>query len=154
MADITTSAAAPATGSFPTQKPLAAKPEEAPQAPKMGTDTLALAGAPRADEHQYFGHQPRVTLSWVMKQPLWADDRSAIKADQWAKMPESQRQDILAMMPHDAARSQFLSGMDPNVAAAREQMKDLAKRAISKINELAEREREKRAAEAGKTPPQ
>jgi hypothetical protein len=114
----------------------------------MGTDTLSLEGAARPEEPQYFGHQPRVTLSWLLKQPIWADDRSDIRPEQWAKMPESQRKEILAMVPNEPARAMFLSNMDPQVAASKAVLGDLAKRAGAKLGEIAERERARQAAAA------
>lgn len=95
---------------------------------KMSTDALALAPGSKAD-YQYFDHAPRVTVSLMMKQPIWADDRSDVTPAQWAQMPEAQRQEILALIPRESAKAQFLSNMDPAVVKAKAELSALAKKA-------------------------
>lgn len=93
---------------------------------KMGTDGLSLSATSKAD-YQYFDHAPKVTVSLLMKQPIWADDRTDITSAQWSQMPESQQKEILALIPREAAKAQFLSNMDPAVAKAKAELGGLAK---------------------------
>lgn len=97
--------------------PLGEKKAADPKA-KMGTDSLAIAQGAKAD-FQYFGHSPRVTVTLMMKQPIWGDDRSDITSAQWAQMPAAQQKEILALIPTKGATDQFLSNMDPAVAEAK-----------------------------------
>ena len=86
-------------------------------AAKVGTDQLQLT---KSGEFQYFGHAPQVTVTLMLKQPIWADDRTKITFEQWQAMPEKQQQAILKLIPRKEARKQFLSGMNPDVVAAKE----------------------------------
>ena len=135
MPDPIISTGAPPTGPLParsTPLPTAATPEPGPT---VGTDQLSLSTTPpAATEHQYFDHAPIpghkniMTLSVLLKQPLWADDRTKITADQWAAMPEAQQQEILAMIPTDPAKAQFRSSVSPATAKAQAELGDMAKK--------------------------
>lgn len=72
-----------------------------------------------------FGHTGGLKLSLIQKQPIWADDRTPIKPEEWAQMPQHQRESILAMLPTDMARQVHLSNMDPEVVKARAALKQL-----------------------------
>jgi hypothetical protein len=119
----------------PAEAPKAAPTPVAP-APKVGTDELKLSRP--AEEEQYFGHAPKITLSMLLKQPIWQDDRTKVSAEQWAQMPEGQRAKILAMIPTEPARKQFLSYVDPATAAARAWAGEVAHKAAEAIRHYGE----------------
>jgi hypothetical protein len=121
---------AAATATSPSAKPVA-PPAAATPAPKVATDELKLSKP--AVEEQYFGHAPQIMLSMVLKQPIWQDDRTKVTSEQWAQMPDAQREKILAMIPTDPARRQFLSYVDPATAAARAWAGEVAHKAAEYI---------------------
>ncbi len=151
MADIgATGGSSPLNQGAARTAPLDARKSPEPQA-KIGTDGLTLSTGSKA-EPQYFGHSPRVTVSLMMKQPIWADDRSDVTPAQWAQMPESQRQEILALIPREAAKAQFLSNVDPAVVKAKAELGALAKKAWE--GALAwSAEQDAKKARAGEAPP-
>ena len=110
---------------------------------KLGTDQLAIA----QPEHQYFGHRPKVVLSLILKQPIWQDDRTKITPEQWNQMPAAQQDEILKMMPTDAARNQFTAYMDPAAVAARAWAGAAAKGLVKAIAKGAAASAEREAAE-------
>lgn len=153
MADVgATSGTGPIKGVPARTAPVEATPSAAP-APKLGTDGLALSKGAEG-EYQYFGHKPKITLSMLLKQPIWGDDRTKIDHAQWAQMPEAQRKEILAMIPTDPARAQFLSHVDPAVAKAKEELGAMVKKAWDGAVEWSNsREAAKAAAPATPTTP-
>lgn len=92
---------------------------------------------------ELFGHKPGYTLSLFLKVPLWQDDGKKITNEQWAKMPESQREEILALYPNDQARDAIKSILTnvPVGVAAKRLAEDAGKglRAIEKFNEKYEK---------------
>lgn len=90
-------------------------------------------------EPQFFGHQPGYSVSMFMKQPVWKDDRQSITGEQWAQMPESQRKEILALIPNEPAKAQFLSNVDPAVMKAKAELSASVKNGWNKAQEWAQR---------------
>lgn len=114
-----------APGTAPTTAELVARAKAEGAMPQE-----AVEPSPASDgEFKTFGHSGKITLSLIQKLPIWADDRTPITAEQWAEMPQAQRDEILAKLPLDSTRAVHLHNMDPEVAKAKAALKQLAKSA-------------------------
>lgn len=121
MGDLVTGTA-PSAAPLPARSgPLPAQATQQPAGPTIAPDAMALTPV-APPPYQYFGHEPKVTLSWLMKQPIWQDDRTGVTGDQWAQMPEAQQKEILAMIPTEPARAEFLSNVSPAVMKAKAEL--------------------------------